>query len=69
MAARRVLLRIKKLRRFLDERIREATRARDEAEEAEARARAEGLVEAYQEVREEMAGGRLELEEAEGSAG
>lgn len=69
MVARRVLLRIKKLRRYLDDRIREAARERDEAEDPEARARAEGLLEAYQEVRAEMAGGRLELERATGPEG
>lgn len=59
MTPRRVLLRIKKLRRFLDDRIEDWRRSRDGAEDAEGRHRAAGRVEAYQDVREEMVGERL----------
>lgn len=63
MTPRRVLLRIKKLRKFLDRRIRDERRARDGAEDEEGRLRAAGRVEAYQEVREEMIGERVPAEE------
>lgn len=63
MTARRVLLRIKKLRKYLDRRIGEERRARDGAEDEEGRRRAAGRVEAYQDVREEMVGERLAGEE------
>lgn len=57
---RRVLLRMKKLRRYLDERIREA-RATREASEDEPDAREAGArIEAFQEVRQAMVGERLE---------
>lgn len=59
MTARRVLLRIKKLRKYLDRRIREERKARDDAGDDEGRQRAAGRVEAYQDVREEMIGDRL----------
>lgn len=65
MTPRRVLLRIKKLRKYLDRRIREARRARDGAEDDEGRRRAAGRVEAYQDVREEMIGERLAEEQEE----
>ena len=65
MTPRRVLLRIKKLRRFLDQRIADAARERDGADEPEARAEAAGRLAAYQEVRGEMIGERLEAEEVE----
>lgn len=61
MTPRRVLLRIKKLRRFLDGRIEEWRGTRDGAEDAEGRHRAAGRVEAYQDVREEMVGERLDV--------
>lgn len=63
MTPRRVLLRIKKLRKFLDDRIREWRRARDGAEDEESRHRAAARVEAYQDVREEMVAERLPVEE------
>jgi hypothetical protein len=63
MTPRRVLLRIKKLRKYLDRRIREERRARNGAEDEEGRRRAAGRVEAYQDVREEMIGERLADEE------
>lgn len=67
MTPRRVLLRIKKLRKFLDGRIREWREARDGAEDEASRRRAAARVEAYQDVREEMLDERLALEEeAEG---
>lgn len=65
MTPRRVLLRIKKLRRFLDDRIREWRRTRDGAEDDESRHRAAARVEAYQDVREQMLDGRLPREEAD----
>lgn len=60
MTPRRVLLRMKKLRRFLDQRIHEWRRARDGAEDDESRHRASARVEAYQDVREQMLGERLD---------
>lgn len=63
MSPRRVLLRIKKLRNFLDGRIREWRSAREGAEDEEGRHRAAGRVEAYQDVREQMLDGRLPVEE------
>lgn len=63
MTPRRVLLRIKKLRKFLDGRIREWRKARDEAEDDESRHRAAARVEAYQDVREEMLDERLPVGE------
>lgn len=65
MVPRRVLLRIKKLRRFLDERIRHAVTSADTAEDAEERAEAVGRLEAYQDVRDEMIGERLDDEEVD----
>lgn len=68
MTPRRVLLRIKKLKRFLDERISDAARRREAAgDDGDARARAEaaGALEAYQAVRGEMVGERLDLDELE----
>lgn len=65
MVPRRVLLRIKKLRRFLDDCIRDAVRRRETAGEAEARAEAAGRAEAFQRVRDEMVGERLDPEEIE----
>lgn len=65
MTPKRVLLRIKKLRRFLDERIGDAAREREGAEDAETRAEADGRLAAYQEVRDEMIGERLDLDEVE----
>lgn len=67
MTPRRVLLRIKKLRRFLDERISDAARRREAAagDDAEDRAEAAGALEAYQRVRGEMVGERLDLDELE----
>lgn len=59
MTSRRVLLRIKKLRRFLDARIDEWRSSRDGAEDEEASQRAAGRLEAYQDVRERMIGERL----------
>lgn len=67
MTPRRVLLRMKKLRRFLDERIREWRRARDGAEDDESRHRASARVEAYQDVREQMLGERLDRRDEEAS--
>lgn len=63
MTPRRVLLRIKKLRKFLDGRIREWRKAREGAEDDESRHRAAARVEAYQDVREEMVDERLPVEE------
>lgn len=63
MTPRRVLLRIKKLRKFLDGRIREWRKARDGAEDDEGRHRAAARVEAYQDVREQMLDERLPREE------
>lgn len=65
MTPRRVLLRIKKLRRFLDERIADAARERDGADDPESRAEAAGRLAACQEVRDEMVGERLDLDEVE----
>jgi len=61
MTPKRVLLRIKKLRRFLDGRIEEWRDTREGADDEEGRQRAAGRVEAYQDVREEMVGERLHL--------
>jgi hypothetical protein len=69
MTPRRVLLRIKKLRKFLDGRIREWRNARDGAEDEESRHRAAARVEAYQDVREEMLDERLAVEEEGDEAG
>lgn len=68
MTPRRVLIRIKKLRRFLDERIADAARERDGADDPESRAEAAGRLAACQEVRAEMVGERLDLEEVEPEA-
>lgn len=65
MTPRRVLLRIKKLRRFLDERIADAARERDGADDPESRAEAAGRLAACQEVRVEMVGERLDLDEVQ----
>lgn len=67
MTPRRVLLRIKKLRRFLDGRIRDWRGSRDGAENGESRHRAAARVAAYQDVREEMVGERLPAEEDDGA--
>lgn len=69
MTPRRVLLRIKKLRKYLDGRIREWRRARDGAEDDESRHRAAARVEAYQDVREQMVGERLRQPEQGGEEG
>lgn len=66
MSPRRVLLRIKKLRKYLDDRIRESRRSRDGAEDVESRHRAAARVEAYQDVREQMVGERLPQREESG---
>lgn len=63
MTPRRVLLRIKKLRKFLDGRIRDARKARDGAEDEESRHRAAARIEAYQDVREAMIDERLPVDE------
>lgn len=68
MTPRRVLLRIKKLRNFLDGRIREYRQAREEAEDEASRERAAARAEAYQDVREQMLDGRLPVDE-EGEGG
>lgn len=68
MTPRRVLLRRKKLRKFLDGRIREWRQARDGAEDEESRHRASARVEAYQDVREQMLEGRLPRQEEGGEA-